>query len=84
MLVAPHDPSAMSEEDWARRLWKRTASAANIKSTLQYQICERAGLLVECPWRPDDRTVSKRKGEKMIQLWRQALQQIADVLEEES
>ena len=72
----------MSDEDWARRLRKRTAAVAHVKSTIQYRICERNDLLVHARFQPDDRTVSKRAWEISIQRWRRTLQLTADLLED--
>ena len=79
-LLAPSPRAPMSEADWERRLRKRHAAVAHVKSTSDYRICEREDLLVEPPFEPGDRTVSKRKWEASIQLWRRALQQAADAL----
>ena len=79
-LLAPSPRAPMSEADWERRLRKRHAAVAHLKSTSDYRICEREDLLVNPPFEPGDRTVSKRKWEASIQLWRRALQQAADAL----
>ena len=79
-LLAPSPRAPMSEADWERRLRKRHAAVAHVKSTSDYRICEREDLLVNPPFEPGDRTVSKRKWERNIQRWRRALQQAADAL----
>ena len=72
----------MSDEDWARRLRKRMAAVAHVKSTIQYRICERNDLLVHARFQPDDRTVSKRAWEISIQRWRRTLKLMADLLDD--
>ena len=79
-LLAPSPRAPMSEADWERRFLKRQAAVDHIMSTSDYRICEREDLLVNPPFEPGDRTVSKRKWEASIQLWRRALQQAADAL----
>ena len=70
----------MSEADWERRLRKRLAAVAHVKSTSDYRICEREDLLLDLRFEPENREVSKRTWERSIQVWREALHQMADAL----
>ena len=70
----------MSEADWARRLRKRLAAVAHVKSTSDYRTCEREDLLLDPPFEPENREVSKRMWERSIMLWRETLQRMAGVL----
>merc|ERR1712137_583628 len=70
-----------SEEDWQRRIAKRTGAVATIKGTAEYQaFFARGGASalapgVPAPKTPDpqDRSVSKRNWESSVMEWRTAL-----------
>merc|ERR1719210_2251032 len=80
--VAPNVTCSLpeaSEEDWLRRIEKRKAAVMVVKASQEYKVHresasqkELLGLPVPRTPDPTDRTVSKRRWEEEVRLWRVA------------
>jgi len=87
----PPIPEA-TEEDWARRQMKRRNAVASTKDSHEYKVYLETRLEDDLPEEPEipgtpdseDRTVSKRKWEEEVRIWRAALKKLADIEEEQN